>query len=200
MLRKPYKKFHEIELNNYYTLETADTTFLVVESVLPYKSWFRTKEFTTAIKMLPINSNILFALAQVLKLKKTGEKVQEEMEKEEYFEILDVNTIRKQLKKVVDSAEQSNHRFNYRLSVNNETAISLIKEGYALLTTEVLGTYMNKQWLMRSDKNGVVRIVEVTLGGKPTKTRVVDIKFHTLNRNIAYKLVKILTENKKGAE
>jgi len=69
-----------------------------------------------------------------------------------------------------------------------------------LLTTEVLGTYMNKQWLMRSDKNGVVRIVEVTLGGKPTKTRVVDIKFHTLNRNIAYKLVKILTENKKGAE
>ena len=38
-----------------------------------------------------------------------------------------------------------------------------------LLTTEVLGTYMNKQWLMRSDKNGVVRIVAATLGGKPTK-------------------------------
>ena len=138
--------------------------------------------------------------AQVLKLKKTGEKVQEEMEKEEYFEILDVNTIRKQLKKVVDSAEQSNHRFDYRKTVHNETALSLINEGYALLTTEVLGTYMNKHWLMRSDKNGVVRIVEVTLGGKPTKTRVVDIKFHTLNRNIAYKLVKILTENKKGAK
>ena len=200
MLKKPYQKIYELELNNYYTLETSDTTFLVVESVLPYKSWFRTKEFTTAIKMLPINSSILYALTKVPQLKKTGEKLLEDMEKEEYFEILDVNTIRKQLKKVVDSAEQSNHRFDYRKTVHNETALSLINEGYALLTTEVLGTYMNKQWLMRSDKNGVVRIVEVTLGGKPTKTRVVDIKFHTLNRNIAYKLVKILTENKKGAE
>ena len=73
--------------------------------------------------MLPINSNILFALAQVLKLKKTGEKVQEEMEKEEYFEILDVNTIRKQLKKVVDSAEQSNHRFDYRKTVQTNSIV-----------------------------------------------------------------------------
>ena len=200
MLRKPYKKFYEIGTNNYYTLETGDTTFLAVESVLPYKGWFRTKEFTTAIKMLPINSNILFALAQVLKLEKTGEKVQEGMEKEEYFEVLDVDLIRKQLKKIVDSAEQETHRFHYKKPTYNETALGLLNEGYGLLATEIIGTYMRKKWLMRTDKNGVVRIVEITLGGKPTKTRVVDIKFHTLNRNITYKLVTMLTKNKKGAK
>ena len=197
MLKKPYQKIYELELNNYYTLETSDTTFLVVESVLPYKSWFRTKEFTTAIKMLPINSSILYALTKVPQLKKTGEKLLEDMEKEEYFEILDVNTIRKQLKKIVESAEQSSHRFNYNTSVNNETLIALVKEGYALLTTEVLGSFMRKQWLMRSDKNGVVRIVEATLGGKPTTSRVVDIRFYALNRNI---VVSLLNQIAKGAK
>lgn len=197
MLKKPYQKIYELELNNYYTLETSDTTFLVVESVLPYKSWFRTKEFTTAIKMLPINSSILYALTKVPQLKKTGEKLLEDMEKEEYFEILDVNTIRKQLKKIVDSAEQSSHRFNYKTSVNNETLIALVKEGYSLLTTEILGTFMRKQWLMRSDKNGVVRIVEATLGGKPTTSRVVDIRFYALNRNI---VVSLLNQIAKGAK
>ncbi len=197
MLKKPYQKIYELELNNYYTLETSDTTFLVVESVLPYKSWFRTKEFTTAIKMLPINSSILYALTKVPQLKKTGEKLLEDMEKEEYFEILDVNTIRKQLKKIVESAEQSSHRFNYNTSVNNETLIALVKEGYSLLTTEILGSFMRKQWLMRSDKNGVVRIVEATLGGKPTTSRVVDIRFYALNRNI---VVSLLNQIAKGAK
>ncbi len=197
MLKKPYQKIYELELNNYYTLETSDTTFLVVESVLPYKSWFRTKEFTTAIKMLPINSSILYALTKVPQLKKTGEKLLEDMEKEEHFEILDVNTIRKQLKKIVESAEQSSHRFNYNTSVNNETLIALVKEGYSLLTTEILGSFMRKQWLMRSDKNGVVRIVEATLGGKPTTSRVVDIRFYALNRNI---VVSLLNQIAKGAK
>ena len=197
MLKKPYQKIYELELNNYYTLETSDTTFLVVESVLPYKSWFRTKEFTTAIKMLPINSSILYALTKVPQLKKTGEKLLEDMEKEEYFEILDVNTIRKQLKKIVESAEQSSHRFNYNTSVNNETLVALVKEGYSLLTTEILGSFMRKQWLMRSDKNGVVRIVEATLGGKPTTSRVVDIRFYALNRNI---VVSLLNQIAKGAK
>ena len=197
MLKKPYQKIYELELNNYYTLETSDTTFLVVESVLPYKSWFRTKEFTTAIKMLPINSSILYALTKVPQLKKTGEKLLEDMEKEEHFEILDVNTIRKQLKKIVESAEQSSHRFNYNTSVNNETLVALIKEGYSLLTTEILGSFMRKQWLMRSDKNGVVRIVEATLGGKPTTSRVVDIRFYALNRNI---VVSLLNQIAKGAK
>ena len=197
MLKKPYQKIYELELNNYYTLETSDTTFLVVESVLPYKSWFRTKEFTTAIKMLPINSSILYALTKVPQLKKTGEKLLEDMEKEEHFEILDVNTIRKQLKKIVESAEQSSHRFNYNTSVNNETLVALVKEGYSLLTTEILGSFMRKQWLMRSDKNGVVRIVEATLGGKPTTSRVVDIRFYALNRNI---VVSLLNQIAKGAK
>ena len=197
MLKKPYQKIYELELNNYYTLETADTTFLAVESVLPYKSWFRTKEFTTAIKMLPINSSILYALTKVPQLKKTGEKLLEDMEKEEHFEILDVNTIRKQLKKIVESAEQSSHRFNYNTSVNNETLIALVKEGYSLLTTEILGSFMRKQWLMRSDKNGVVRIVEATLGGKPTTSRVIDIRFYALNRNI---VVSLLNQIAKGAK
>lgn len=198
MLRKPYKKFHEIGTNNYYTLETGDTTFLAVESVLPYKSWFRTKEFTTAIKMLPLNSNILYALAKVPKLKKIGESEQKEgMEKEEYFETLDVKKVRSEMKKIVEEADTGNHRFDYRKPVHNESIKSLIEEGYDLLSTETIGTFMRKHWLMKSDKNGVVRIVEATLGGKPTTSRVVDIRFYALNRNI---VVSLLNQIAKGAK
>ena len=49
---------------------------------------------------------------------------------------------------------------------------------------------MRKQWLTRSDKNGgVLRFVEVTLGGKPTSEKVIDIKFHTLNKPIVEDLL-----------
>lgn len=197
MLKKPYQKFYELELNNYYTLETADTTFLAVETVLPYKRWFKNKEFTTAIKMLPLNSSILYALAQVLKLEKTGEQEQEGMEKEEYFQILDVKSVRNELKEIVESADTGSHRFDYRKPIHNETLKHLAEEGYAILTTEIIGTYMRKQWLMRTDKNGVVRIIEATLGGKPTTAKVIDIKFHTLNRNIVFSLLNKITKGAK---
>lgn len=197
MLKKPYQKFYELEMNNYYTLETADTTFLAVETVLPYKRWFKNKEFTTAIKMLPLNSSILYALAQVLKLEKTGEQEQEGMETEEYFQILDVKAVRNELKEIVESADTGSHRFDYRKPIHNETLKHLADEGYTILTTELIGTYMRKQWLMRTDKNGVVRIIEATLGGKPTTAKVIDIKFHTLNRNIVFSLLNKITKGAK---
>lgn len=197
MLKKPYQKFYELELNNYYTLETADTTFLAVESVLPYKKLFRKGEFTTAIKMLPLNSSILYALTKVIRLEKTGQKELEDMKTEEYFQILDVKETRNELKKIIEEADTGNHRFDYRKPIHNETLKNLAEEGYELLTTEIIGTYMRKQWMMRTDKNGVVRIIEATLGGKPTKTRVIDIKFHTLNRNI---VVSLLNKIAKGAK
>lgn len=197
MLKKPYQKFYELELNNYYTLETADTTFLAVESVLPYKKLFRKGEFTTAIKMLPLNSSILYALTKVIRLEKTGQKELEDMKTEEYFQILDVKETRNELKKIIEEADTGNHRFDYRKPIHNETLKNLAEEGYELLTTELIGTYMRKQWMMRTDKNGVVRIIEATLGGKPTKTRVIDIKFHTLNRNI---VVSLLNKIAKGAK
>lgn len=197
MLKKPYQKFYELELNNYYTLETADTTFLAVESVLPYKKLFRKGEFTTAIKMLPLNSSILYALTKVVKLAMTGKKELENMKTEEYFEILDVKETRNELKRIIEEADTGNHRFDYRKPIHNETLKNLAEEGYELLTTELIGTYMRKQWMMRTDKNGVVRIIEATLGGKPTKTRVIDIKFHTLNRNI---VVSLLNKIAKGAK
>jgi len=56
---------------------------------------------------------------------------------------------------------------------------------------------MRKHWLMKSDKNGVVRIVEATLGGKPTTSRVIDIRFYALNRNI---VVSLLNKIAKGAK
>lgn len=197
MLKKPYQKFYELELNNYYTLETADTTFLAVESVLPYKKLFRKGEFTTAIKMLPLNSSILYALTKVIRLEKTGQKELKDMKTEEYFQILDVKETRNELKKIIEEADTGNHRFDYRKPIHNETLKNLAEEGYELLTTELIGTYMRKQWMMRTDKNGVVRIIEATLGGKPTKTRVIDIKFHTLNRNI---VVSLLNKIAKGAK
>lgn len=197
MLKKPYQKFYELELNNYYTLETADTTFLAVESVLPYKKLFRKGEFTTAIKMLPLNSSVLYALTKVIRLEKTGKKELKDMQTEEYFQILDVKETRNELKKIIEEADTGNHRFDYRKPIHNETLKNLAEEGYELLTTELIGTYMRKQWMMRTDKNGVVRIIEATLGGKPTSSRVIDIKFHTLNRNI---VVSLLNKIAKGAK
>lgn len=191
MLKKPFKKIYEIELNNYYTVDTSDTTFLTTESVLPYKKRFKKGEFTIAIKMLPLNSNIMYAFAKVLELKKTGESVEKEgIDKEEYFEILDVKAVRNSLKSIVASADIENHKFDYQKPVHNETIKQLLLEDYELLATETIGTYMRKHWLMRSDKNGVVRVVEATLGGKPASSKVVDIKFHTVNRNIILALIK----------
>jgi len=197
MLKKPYQKFYELELNNYYTLDTSDTTFLAVETVLPYKKLFKKGEFTTAIKMLPLNSSILYALAQVLKLEKTGEQEQEGMEKEEYFQTLDVKQVRNELKQIIEEADTGSHRFDYRKPIHNETLKNLADEGYTLLTTELIGTYMRKQWMMRTDKNGVVRIIEATLGGKPSTAKVIDIKFHTLNRNIVLTLLNKITKGAK---
>jgi hypothetical protein len=198
MLKKPYQKIHEIELNNYYTLETSDTLFLVTESILPYKKRFKKGEFTIAIKMLPLNSNIMYAFAKVLELKKIGESEEKEgLVKEEYFEILDVKNVRKQFKEIVDNSGIENHKFDYQKPVYNDTIKQLLTEGYDLLATETIGTYMRKYWLMRSDKNGVVRIVEATLGGKPMTSKVVDMKFHTVNRNI---ILGLLNKIEKGAK
>lgn len=197
MLKKPFKKIHEIEMNNYYTLDTSDTTFLVVESVLPYKRLIRSKEFTTAIKMLPLNSHILYTFAKVLQLPKTGESgTRDGMENEEYFDILDVKSVRNELKHIVESSDAENHRFDYRKPVHNALLRELVNEGYDLLNTELIGTYMRKQWFLRTDKNGVVRVVEATLGGKPSTAKLVDIKFHTVNRNIIYKILENIKEKK----
>lgn len=190
MLKKPYKKFYQLDQNSYYTLQTGDTQFLVTETYLPYKRIFRFGEFTTAIKMLPLNSPILMLLIEFIKLKKVGESEEKEgLEVEEYFEILDVKAVRNKLKEIVDDLETGNHRFDYRKPAHNETVKQLILEGYTLLTTEVIGTYMRKQWLTRSDKNGVIRIVEVSLGGKPASSKVVDVKFHVYNKNIVDNLL-----------
>lgn len=190
MLKRPYKQIYSLEHNNYYTLETSDVTFLVTESVLPYQTFWRKKEFTTAIKMLPLNSPILMAFVKALKLNKIGESDSNDgIEIEEYYETLDVKALRQELKKLVEGIEQPNHRFDYQKPAYNETVKKLIEEGFYLLTTELIGTYMRKQWLTRTDKNGVIRIVEVTLGGKPLSSKVVDVKFHTFNRHIIEKLL-----------
>lgn len=189
MLKRPFNLIHSIDSNNYYTLETADVTFLVTETVLKYKRLFRVKEFTTAIKMLPLNSPVLMAIIEFSKVPKIREEDKGGLEPESIYEILDVKNVRKKLKEIVDELNVDNHQFNYRKPIHNETIKNLSLEGYELLTTETIGTYMRKQWLTRSDKNGVLRFVEVTLGGKPTSEKVIDIKFHTLNKPIVEDLL-----------
>lgn len=184
MLKRPFNLIHSIDSNNYYTLETSDVTFLVTETILKYKKLFRVKEFTTAIKMLPLNSPVLMTIFEFSKLPKLREEDKGGLEPESIYEILDVKFVRKKLKEIVDELNVENHQFNYRKPIHNETVKSLSLEGYELLTTETVGSYMRKQWLTRSDKYGVLRFVEVTLGGKPTSEKVIDIKFHTLNKPI----------------
>lgn len=189
MLKRPFNLIHSVDSNNYYTLQTSDVTFLVTETVLKYKKLFRVKEFTTAIKMLPLNSPVLMAIIEFSKLPKLREEDKGGLEPESIYEILDVKYVRKKLKEIVDGLNVDNHPFNYYKSIHNETIKNLSLEGYELLTTEIIGTYMRKQWLTRSDKNGVLRFVEVTLGGKPTSEKVIDIKFHTLNKPIVEDLL-----------
>jgi hypothetical protein len=189
MLKRPFNLIHSIDSNNYYTLKTTDVTFLVTETILKYKRLLRVKEFTTAIKMLPLNSPVLMTIIEFSKLPKLREEDKGGLEPESIYEILDVKNVRKKLKEIVDELNVENHPFNYNKPIHNETIKNLSLEGYELLTTETIGTYMRKQWLTRSDKNGVLRFVEVTLGGKPTSERVIDIKFHTLNKPIVEDLL-----------
>ena len=68
--------------------------------------------------MLPLNSPVLMAIS-FSKVPKIREEDKGGLEPESIYEILDVKSVRKKLKR--DELNVDNHQFNYRKPIHNET-------------------------------------------------------------------------------
>lgn len=197
MLKKPFEKIHSIDSSNYYLLESGDTQFFVTESFLPYKSrWLKLKkEFTTGIKMLPLFSPIIYALRNFSLLEVKEIKKLKDFPDEVIYETLDVTKVRSHLRALIDELKPDSHQFDYKILPQNKVLKEYTNEGFELLTTEKIGTFLDKVWLAKSDKNGVIRFLEILLGGNKEK-KVVDTQFHVLNRELVEILFKEEGEDK----
>lgn len=199
MLNKPYQKFHTVGENNYYILPTGTVPYLTIESVLKYKTPFlkRDRELTVAQKVIALNSAILQVLLETLKLNIIGESSKDEgLEKELTFEQLDVKKVRSNLNKLVKSLKNNVHQFAYDTQTHNKAVLALIAEGNALLCEEPIGKFMRRYYLVRSDKNGVVRIMDVLVAGKKLDSKLLSMTDFVLDRTIIENLVVQL--EKKG--
>lgn len=189
MLKQPYELLYTTGDNNYYTLTAGDTQYLITEGVLRYKRWFRKKELTQTVKMLALTSPIMYTLAQFVQVKKTGDSADKGgLEIDEYFELVNINKARKDLKQIIEDLNPENHRFSYDNVPKSGIPKMLMNEGYSYLATELIGSFTNTIWLARSDKNGVIRFVELTFAGLPDNMKLINAQFNVLNLDIAKKL------------
>ena len=165
MLKKPYKLVAKEDKNNYYLIDTQDTMFLAVESVLNYGN----KEFIQGLKLMPIYAPVMMLFIEMMKMEKIGEKVIEGLGKEEFFETIKVKKVREKIAELTNVVTEES-MCKYTDEIKSFALRRFIdEEEYEVLAIETKSQYRRNVWLAKSDKFGTLRLSIAGVFGKETQ-------------------------------
>ena len=195
MLKKPYKLVFKKGINRYYTLGINDEKFLAIETVVnvpkPARLRGMAKEFTQALKLLPLSSPILYMLMAFNMIDGVEEVENELGFKEQRYPLIDIAALRDMIKKYLDEHKNDIdaslfNRYSFVDSVNNDFVKALIGQGYNILFVDKEGSKTNTIWLVRSSILGGVRLFElITSGGDGF-----DVLLHSTTYSLDIPLIK----------
>lgn len=197
MLPEPYEYIKNIGFNDYYYFKLGGFAYSylainTVEEVVAIKQRrFRKdkiyhSEIPMALKLLPLNSLVLFLIYQANLLKKYTYELDVEGDKIDIYHTwddYDFNDVRKVFKEfVVDVAGASNYDLGY--TIKNHVARGFEKDGFMYLATEKVNLLNRSYWLIRTNEYGHLHIIEVKETGLIGKSLTTDVTEILLDRSL----------------
>jgi hypothetical protein len=199
MLKFPFELLEKRGINRYYTLNVNEIDYLTVETVLEMSKDARKinsklpKEFTQALKILPLTAPMLFLLLQFTRSPNLGEKEDTFGDLEPVYSPLQMSMVKTQADELFASVEKN---FYFADSVENPTITSLIdNEGFELYCVEEHSKHLRSSWLVYTNERGLLRITEVITAGKEGFGSVISTNSYVLDRSILVKLFEKLKKN-----
>jgi hypothetical protein len=199
MLKFPFELLEKRGINRYYTLNVNEIDYLAVETVLEMSKDARKvnsklpKEFTQALKILPLTAPMLFLLLQFTRSPNLGEKEDTFGDLEPVYSPLQMPMVKTQADELFASVEKN---FYFADSVENPTITSLIdNEGFELYCVEEHSKHLRSSWLVYTNERGLLRITEVITAGKEGFGNVISTNSYVLDRSILVKLFDKLKKN-----
>jgi hypothetical protein len=199
MLKFPFELLEKRGINRYYTLNVNEIDYLAVETVLEMSKDARKinsklpKEFTQALKILPLTAPMLFLLLQFTRSPNLGEKEDTFGDLEPVYSPLQMSMVKTQADELFASVEKN---FYFADSVENPTITSLIdNEGFELYCVEEHSKHLRSSWLVYTNERGLLRITEVITAGKEGFGSVISTNSYVLDRSILVKLFEKLKKN-----
>jgi hypothetical protein len=199
MLKFPFEILEKRGINRYYTLNVNESDYLAVETVLEMPKEARKqnsklpKEFTQALKILPLTAPMLFLLLQFTRSASVGEKEDTFGDLEPIYSPLQMPTVKTQADELFANVEKN---FYFADSVENKTITSLIdNEGFELYCVEEHSKHLRSSWLVYTNERGLLRITEIITAGKEGFGNVISTNSYSLDRAILVKLFEKLKKN-----
>lgn len=192
MLKKPHNYVTSVGDNNYYLLNANGDVLVTIESVVKYKTLFRrTREFTQGLKLMPLGSPLLYTFVEMTKLGVIGESDKEGLEREVYYDEVNVKSIRRKLKRLVDSIDEggAGAKYNYSKTSTNPIFKEIINKGTDLLCIEELGSFARYLWLAGSDRYGTLTVHRLLETGRPSKSKIVGFETFVFDIDLVNKIM-----------
>lgn len=203
MLKAPYEHLHTKGSNRYYILNIHDLpyAFLANESIEKLdqethrflrKPKVETQELIQSLKLMPIHSHILFLLQSFMALSLREKVDKGGLEYHEIYEIwdeIDALDLQNAYKQTLEHAG-GNNKWSFPKTIKNNVARAFANKGHLFFGLERDSVFKNHYWLLRTTKNGVLKItnvIEVGVGNDDRITSVVDS--YLIDRDLAKALL-----------
>jgi hypothetical protein len=198
MLNKPFQLIHKIDFNRYYVVEfDRYNRFIATETIFYLKNNpnSKAKEKTQGLKMLRLSAPILGLLIGYSQLP-VSEEINKGIEAEKLYKRLDVDFIKAWINDLIgtqgDLKDGQYEGISTPDTYENPTVQALIQEGYEILSVIQEGSRTDTVLLIKQNPLGIFRVAELVLTGKETGKTLVSMTTHTLNKDIATKIIEKL--------
>jgi hypothetical protein len=191
MLKEPYKLILKKGINRYYTLKVNNVDYFATETVVKLdkeaKKNSQYKEFTQALKVLPLTAPILFLIIAFLKNETLGEKEDTFGDKEMHFKKLDVTKVKDRAFELFSKVENNYH---FPDIIDNPTIDTLTKkDSYEIYCAEEHSKHVFSTWLVYTSERGLLRLHEVITSGDDGFKNVLGFNSYVLDKEIALELI-----------
>jgi hypothetical protein len=179
MLKVPYQKFYSVGNVNYYYLDFQDMAYPfvgieTVESIQTHrktlfgKLFKKEKNIPVALRLMPLNTLILYMLSNVLLLNESTYELDVEGNKIPIYNTWNEHDVADILnefyRQIIVPAGLSNYSFHK--TVKNPVAKGYTKDGFIPIGVEHHGSLNRTYWLVRTNKFGNTHFIGVTETGK----------------------------------
>jgi len=192
MMKAPYRLVYSIEANNYYIIPSTEGDMLAIETVSREERKFRKpKETTLGLKIMQLNSLMLYTLLSLAKLESTGElRIDDEvieddpLESELLYDTLDFKAISKKMKEFVKDSKVST-RFTYGKTSKNKTVKTFIDQGFVTVAIEKISTMTRQIWMLKSDKFSTLTVHNLYCIGRENEDSALFLNTFVVNKDLA---------------
>ncbi len=203
MLKAPYEHIHTKGANRYYILNIHDLpyAFLANESIEKIdqethrflrKPKVESQELIQSLKLMPINSHILFLIKRFLDLPLREKIDKGGLEYHEIYEIwqdVDILDLQHEFSTMITNAGGTK-KWSFPKTIKNNVARAFSTKGHMFFGLEHDSMFRNHYWLLRTTKNGILKItnvIEVGLNNDDRITSVVDS--YLIDKDLAKALI-----------